>query len=132
MTIGTTELRMYLGERIPTNGLPEDTLFTDEELATVISRGGGLFYLTLGHGWNAKAGILSELIDVAEDGSVRNLSKRYEQAARQAQSYYKLAVAENEALASEIPPVVGRGFDAYLPPKKTAAQVFYEHPVAWP
>lgn len=113
MAITLLELRMYLGERIPTGGTEADTLFTDAELNTIILRGASNFELTMGHAWNAKAGILSELIDIAEDGSSRALSKRYDQARRQADVYYRRAVAEDEALASEVPPVVGRGFNAF-------------------
>ena len=111
--MNTTELRMYLGERIPTGDTESNTLFTDVELNEIISRGGGNFYLIMGHAWNAKAGILAELIDIGEDGSSRALSQRYKNAERQAQNYYKLAVSEDATLLAEIPRSVGVGFDAF-------------------
>ena len=133
MALTVLELRMYLGERIPSNGSASDTLFTDEELGLILDRGAGRFYLTMGHAWNAKAGILSELIDIAEDGSTRNLSKRFDQANRQAQNYYKLALQEDENVASEIPPVVGRGFDAFKRDIGAGdGYVFHHSSVQWP
>lgn len=133
VAIAVSELRMYLGERIPASGVEQDTLFTEEELATIIARGEGNLYLTLGHAWNAKAGILSELIDIAEDGSTRALSKRYEQARRQADANYKKAVEEDASLASQVPPVVGKGFDAFPPNADEASSYIFHHtPVTWP
>lgn len=116
MTIGVAELRLQIGERVPSGGTAEDTLFTDDEIEMFISRGGGRYFFTLAYAWSAKAGILSELVDVVEDGSQRLLSQRFRNADRRAEHFGKKAVEEELADLSDIPRAVGKGFDVWCTP----------------
>jgi hypothetical protein len=90
------ELRLFLGERINSLDTEETTLFTDEELGFIISRAAGKFYRMLALGWAAKAGLLADLIDANEDGSIRNLSQAWEHANKQAAMFAKKADTEDE------------------------------------
>jgi hypothetical protein len=83
-------LRDYLGERIPTDGVPEDTFFDDNRISDLLEQAGGIVLLAAYRGWIQKTSHLARLIDVDEQGSARKLSQRYRNAMQQTQLFQKM------------------------------------------
>lgn len=73
------ELRRRLAEEIPTDGVEEDTLFTDERLDQLLDENGSV-EASLGEGWEEKAGLLANLTRVQEGSSIRDLSALHKNA----------------------------------------------------
>ncbi len=72
MAISDSErLRLLIGEQIPDGGQPEDTLFSEEEIATLLSDANGNFDRAAYEGWRLKAAIFANLVDVTEGNASR-------------------------------------------------------------
>lgn len=72
MAISDSErLRLLLGEQIPDGGKPEDTLFSEEEIATLLSDASNDMDRAAYEGWRLKAAIYANLVDVTEGNASR-------------------------------------------------------------
>lgn len=93
----TLRLRSYLGEEIPSGGSDADTLFTDDEIADVLTfKGVGSsdvvnMYSATAEGWERKAGKLSDLVNVVQGGATRSMSEAYDHAKDRAEYFHGLA-----------------------------------------
>ncbi len=74
------QIRSLLGERIPTDGTAEDTLFSDEEIAGFFEAGQSHVMKAAYQGWLAKAAELSNLVDTAEGNYSRKFGQLLDQA----------------------------------------------------
>jgi hypothetical protein len=93
-----SELRLRIGERIPSPGGEGDTLFSNSELESVIVASETMLQATV-LAWQFKAAELSRLVDVAEADSSRKLSQRFKHAQQMASVWgAKLLVDEGAAL----------------------------------
>lgn len=116
------ELRMYLGERVPSGGTEADTLFTDAELTYLLEQTNQSMNRAAAHGWAIKAAEYVNLIDMVEEGSERRLSQRYKHARLQAEYFAGLAALDAEKLLQSARSVVrgraaawGRAASSELP-----------------
>jgi hypothetical protein len=101
------QLRLFLGERVPTGGTAADTFFSDDEIQMLLdSQPYGVNGAAV-MGWAAKAGEWARLIDMNESGGVRNLSQRYRQAMTQL-NYFQGRVEQDIAVNTSAGRVVGR------------------------
>ena len=72
MAISDSErLRLLLGEQIPDTGRPEDTLFSEAEIAQLLTDANGDFDRAAYEGWRLKAAIFANLVDVTEGNASR-------------------------------------------------------------
>jgi len=93
-----SRLRAYLGERIPSNGSDQDTLFTDDEITDLTTNFQGPFagspeglYLAAAEGWERKASFYADQVDHEQGGSKDVLSQLNQQAIAEADRYRSLA-----------------------------------------
>ena len=79
-------LRKLLGESIPTGGTAADTLFSDDEIADLLTR-----HVEpencLAEGWGMKAAALADLVTTVEGSSQRKLSDLHDHAMAQVKFY---------------------------------------------
>jgi len=85
-----SELRVMLGESIPTGGSETDTLFTDVQIAAWVDGTKTLNYAAL-KGWEAKMASFSNLVTVTDGAAMRQLSDLMTHA-QQMIAYYKTQI----------------------------------------
>jgi hypothetical protein len=73
-------LRSLLGEEIPAGGDASDTNFTEEKIDDLLAASGGDLQAATVAGWQIKAAIYSDMVDVAEGNSSRALSDLHKNA----------------------------------------------------
>ncbi len=79
-------LRLYLGEVIPSGGTDADTMFTNDDIDTLLTQAGTPVSAAV-LGWQAKAAQFARLVDVSEGPSKRFLQQRFENAAAMIEHY---------------------------------------------
>lgn len=79
-------LRALIGEKIPVGGSENDTLFTDEEIETLLAEASSI-EIAAAKGWRMKAAAYVELVDTAEGTSKRAMSDLHKNALAMAQHY---------------------------------------------
>jgi hypothetical protein len=84
--LNVANLRLFLGEPIPSGGDEGDTLFTDAQLSELIADTGG-WEGALADGWKMKAAAYAGLVDSAEGTSKRALSDLHGHALEMVKAY---------------------------------------------
>lgn len=69
-----TQLRLLLGEPIPSGGTAADTLFSDNDLESLIDASPSLERAAY-EGWRSKAAMLSNLVDTTEGNAQRKFGQ---------------------------------------------------------
>lgn len=97
-------LRSRLGE--VSRAAPElngsDTLFLSSEIAEILTLSHNDLDLATLEGWERKAARLSRLIDVAESGTQRTLSQKFDQAKQMVDHWTKMIAASRELRATAL------------------------------
>lgn len=80
-------LRMNLGEQIPSDGVDEDTMFSDTEIEHFLLLGNGDVNQASYHGWVAKMANFANLVNVNEGNAARELGELHKAAKRMVDQY---------------------------------------------
>lgn len=83
----TTQLRLFLDEKIPPGGSADDTGFATEDLQMLLDMNNDDIIGAAADGWEIKAGFYHALIDINENGSDRKMSQMYDHADKRAKSF---------------------------------------------
>ena len=68
-------LRMLVAEPIPVSGTEDDTLFSDERIAEILTNAGGDPERAAYDAWREKAGLLANLVTVTEGAASREMTE---------------------------------------------------------
>lgn len=117
MTISPADrLRQELGESIPSGGSADETLFSDPEITQFLADF-PLFESSVRKGWDIKRKRLSDMVDMAEGGSRRQLSQLWDRAQRE----FELAqIQETKALAEQGVVAEGTTINKIVRPRRAA------------
>lgn len=83
MATDAERVRRRLGERIPAGGTDADTMFSDAEIADLISEADGDIEAAVAEGWKVKAAEAVDLVNTQEGTAKRNLSDVHDHALEQ-------------------------------------------------
>lgn len=86
--------------RVLTNEDPEDSDFTDGDLALILAQNAGKQNRAAAAVWRVKAGQYADLVNISEGNSSRAWSGAYKQALEMAEKYDALADAEDGGSSS--------------------------------
>lgn len=92
----TAELRNLLGEPIPADGDASDTLFTEEDIAHLLSENPGNIERAAYEGWRIKAAHFSNLVDVTDGNASRAMSDLYGNADKMVKLYQRSSSGPTE------------------------------------
>lgn len=84
----TDKLRQLLGEQIPVDGTPVDTLFSEAEIQQFLDSTPDIDRAAF-EGWRAKAAKLSSLVDTTEGNAQRKFSQLLSNAMSMVRMYQK-------------------------------------------
>lgn len=93
------KLRQLLGERIPSDGAADDTMFSDEEIEDFLVRGHRVLEAAAYHGWEAKAAELANYTNVIEGNSSREMAELHRHALRMMDRYAGYVVTPSRGRA---------------------------------
>jgi len=97
MAISDSErLRLLLGEAIPDGGKPEDTNFSESEIAQLLEDASSDLDRAAYEGWRLKAAIFSNLVDVTEGNASRAMSDLQQKALDMMKIYAKSTTGPTE------------------------------------
>lgn len=82
-----TQLRAVIGETIPSGGSAEDTLFSDNELMTVLTAAGENPTIAAKLAWEQKAAHYSNLVDITDGNASRKMSDLLDNAMKMVEYY---------------------------------------------
>lgn len=88
-TTDVTRLRRKLGENIPAGGSDADTMFTNVEVQALLDDSGSDVTKAALEGWRAKAAEYSNLVNVSEGNSQRQMSDLHKHALTMIDYYTK-------------------------------------------
>lgn len=98
LTLGE-ELRQLLGEVVPEGGGPDDTMFSDLDIANFLARGEGDLDRAAYEGWRVKSAQLSNLVDTTEGNSSKKFSQLLSNAERMVKIYQRSSSGPTEGRA---------------------------------
>ena len=91
-----TSLRYMIAEVIPETGTEADTLFTDARLGEILDAANQQLEAASYEAWREKAGMLANLVDVADGAASRKLSQLYDNALGMVRVYSKASAGPTE------------------------------------
>lgn len=80
-------LRQLIGEVVQPGKLPEDTMFSEEQIEDFLAQGQGFLQRAAYHGWVAKMGELANLVNVNEGNASREMGELHKNAKRMVDYY---------------------------------------------
>lgn len=86
-------VRLFVGEPIPADGSEADTMFTNAQIQDFLDAGTGSISRAALAGWKAKAAEYSNLVNVSEGNSQRQMSDLYKAALEMVEFYEKEVAA---------------------------------------
>lgn len=89
-------VRQLLGESIPTGGDASDTLFTDEEIDSLLADSNNDVERSAYEGWRAKAAKVANLVDVTEGNASRAMSDLHAHALDMVKLYARSSAGPTE------------------------------------
>lgn len=100
----TVTLRAYLNERIPPEGTPADTMFSDIEINDILTFQGAEsnLYFAAAEGWTRKMAAYADLVTVGQSGATRNMSDLRQHAQDMAEYYRELAQSRRSTKVGRI------------------------------
>jgi hypothetical protein len=87
------QVRLAVGENIPADGGEADTMFTNAQIQNMLDASGGVVVKAALSGWQAKAAEYSNLVNVSEGNSQREMSDLYKAALKMVEYYEGLVAA---------------------------------------
>lgn len=96
-----SRLRSYLGEVIAEGETDADTMFSDEEIADILTFKGTSknlsinLYLAAAEGWERKAARVANLITVQDGGSSRAMSDLHDHAIKEAERFMAMGLGRD-------------------------------------
>jgi hypothetical protein len=105
LTTAQSRLRMLLGERIPLNATDNETFFTNEEIADLLTNNGDDLNAAALEGWTAKLAEFAKLVDREETGSSKKFSQMFKHAQAMVDKYGEIVT---DTTAASVGHVVGR------------------------
>jgi len=87
-TLAVTALRLRVGESIPEGGTSSDTLFSEEQLQTIVDTTDSTDGAAL-EAWEIKKAHLANLVNVTDGAASRELGQLFEHAIEMVDSYSK-------------------------------------------
>jgi hypothetical protein len=80
-------LRLLLGEPIPPGGVAAETMFSEEEIESFLSKANGHVEQAAYYGWQAKMAQYANLVNVIEGNSSREMGELHKGAKRMVDLY---------------------------------------------
>jgi hypothetical protein len=83
------DLRRVLAELVPAGGTPDDTHFSDADIAALLADADGVLPAAAAQGWQIKAGIYADLVNVSDAGQSRALGELHAHAVQMVALYQR-------------------------------------------
>lgn len=90
------KLRALLGESIPDGGTAADTLFSDEEIETLLADANDDLDRAAYEGWRQKAASLANLVNVTDGNASREMGKLLDNAEKMVRIYLRSSSGPTE------------------------------------